>query len=712
MYTLKSRKIKINKFVCLFTFFVLITFNFQLNAYALKEVHHTQNWIENSNFNSLDSWFYLQGGDVSDVNTKIQYEQGHFEILGEKKEFSLVADPPLALNWTESSNPIYHNRPQEYNITTDGCRVYHLFNDQTAVTNPSIQWDTNISLSENISDYIITSASIKAIVYANASLDIDRANDTECRNDLWREIDTYDVGDYVQFYVLVSDLEKEKIYEIAYFQTEDLGTGNPPGGAPGWDILNDTYMISYPEEDLIFYLSSVLNTDYRNFTLTVGMLLHFEDNCVVDWDYDEFNELIIKYVNLTFSYEKKIDQSTSISFNQNLSKLSDESENKIEIMDARLYFKYKIDQNWTKSSPNTEIRILINNIRIPETIELIDYNYTSFFQDAKIEGFNIKSLISEQDDALISIQLYLADVFELDRVIIISIDDIFLEISYIEFIPTSDNSILILWILISILLVIIGILGALSLRSYFFIPRKTKRASYLLLRTQKFKDINNIQGILLIHRSSGLPIYSRTYSTFMKGKKTLFSGFIQALSIIGDEISNNEPKKTKDIKSIEKLDYHKIIELDLKTFYCLILDIGELRTVLILKSHSSKRLKQIMFNFTLALYLKITKRLENFNNDTTEYPEVITPLLDEYFELFYKENFITEHHEKDIESIKKKYKLTKIQLQIMHNIFSVLSEKRTFRLMDIIEKFDDKNEDLIIDAMETLIDYKLIIPYT
>ena len=70
-------------------------------------------------------------------------------------------------------------------------------------------------------------------------------------------MDTYGIGDYARFYVLISDLEKEKVYEVAYLQPEDLGAGDPPGE----DILDDTIMISVPEEVLIFYISSVLETN-------------------------------------------------------------------------------------------------------------------------------------------------------------------------------------------------------------------------------------------------------------------------------------------------------------------------------------------------------------------------------------------------------------------------------------------------------------------
>lgn len=197
----------------------------------------------------------------------------------------------------------------------------------------------------------------------------------------------------------------------------------------------------------------------------------------------------------------------------------------------------------------------------------------------------------------------------------------------------------------------------------------------------------------------------------IKSKKTLFSGFIQAISIIGDEISQEEPNKIDKIKSSKKIDSQKVIELDLKQFFCLILDIEELRSVLILKSRSSKRIKQILLNFTLAAYLKVSKNLEDFNNDVTQYSQLISPLLDEYFELFYKDNFITEYTTSDLQNIKRKHRLSKIQVHILEKIFMILKEKRTFRLMNILEELSDKNEDLLIDGLEKLIEQKLILPY-
>ena len=66
--------------------------------------------------------------------------------------------------------------------------------------------------------------------------------------------------------------------------------------------------------------------------------------------------------------------------------------------------------------------------------------------------------------------------------------------------------------------------------------------------------------------------------------------------------------------------------------------------------------------------------------------------------------------EDDIQKIKKKYKLSKVENEIMIIIFSILKEKTTFMLMTILEHFSTKEEDLVIDAIESLIEKRLILP--
>ncbi len=675
--------------------------------HASSSEHYTSQWIKNPSFdNSTDGWNALIEGDSSDVNMNASDGCANFEILGEEKTFSILSDPPSSSNWTAVQNPNFPNFPDIFEINKYGCNVSHLFNDVTAVQDPCVHWDRNVTLPMNISDYIITSASIQAIVNATVDEDLDRYSDylysRFARINPYDTVDTYSVGDYIRYYVLISDLAKNKVYEISYFQTEQIGTGNPPGK----DYLYDTYMISVPEEVLIFYLTSVLGTDNSHFTISLGIKLHIEDNLADYWDIDTFYELMIKYVNLTFTYEKKIDRLTSLYLNQIGPSLNG---NNVEINAANLNFKYKIDSNWVSSlTLNSEMRVLINNYDTDISLNLNEMNNT--FQELKIGGIDITSFILKDINITLSFQIFLADDFVLNRHIKISIDDVNLEISYVIYLedpPPFDYFILI--ILISSLL-IIALLGCLSFRAYILIPRKNKKDASLLLKAQRMKDIENIQAILLMHKPSGLPIFTQNYSTSLKVKKTLFSGFIQAISIIGDEISREESPKMKKLKSNEKDNFQKIIELDLKKFHCLILDLEELRSALILKHKSSKRLKEKMFHFSVALYLKISEQLKKWDNNLQFYKQIIPPIVNDLFELNYKNYFKPSTLESDISSLKKKYKLSRMECRIMSQVYLILQERSFFKLSDIIDNIKVKNEDLIITILESLIERKIIVP--
>ncbi|MFX1260428.1 MAG: hypothetical protein ACFFAN_21475, partial [Promethearchaeota archaeon] len=94
-----------------------------------------------------------------------------------------------------------------------------------------------------------------------------------------------------------------------------------------------------------------------------------------------------------------------------------------------LNFKYKIDQAWpTLLSPNSEIRVLINDNQHTETVKLS--SATTLFQEAKVGGFNVTNLIQKDVNISVSIQILIANTFQLDRNITISIDDVYLIISY------------------------------------------------------------------------------------------------------------------------------------------------------------------------------------------------------------------------------------------------------------------------------------------
>jgi len=392
---------------------------------------YVKEWIVNSNFSSTDNWNSSKGesGDPQDVNAFIGDGTANYEVLGKKGTFSLAETPINGSNWMAVPNPDFPYGPTSNFSDAEGLKVYHLFDDHDANQNPSVHWDRNFTLPVNMSDYTITSASVQVRVNATVSLDVDVEGDTRA-TDGGAQLNQQESYDYVRFYVLISDLPKNKKYELAYIQPNDLGQGNP-WPTPGNDYLSNTYLIPYLEDDLIYFITSVLSTDNSNFTLTLGIRIYTADNSDT-YDNDLFNELLINSVDFNFTYEKKINQQTSISWNQEGDKPDDISSYNVTVNEAILNFKYMINDTWTPLSPNSEIQVLINGFTHTEAINLWD-DAKIFFQDAKSGGFDVTYLIDEDKNINLSIQVFLADEFELNRTIAIAIDNISLYVSYTVF---------------------------------------------------------------------------------------------------------------------------------------------------------------------------------------------------------------------------------------------------------------------------------------
>jgi len=272
--------------------------------------------------------------------------------------------------------------------------------------------------------------------------------------------------------------------------------------------------------------------------------------------------------------------------------------------------------------------------------------------------------------------------------------------------PGGSNPFLILIIIISI--AFIAVLGSLSIRSYVILPRKRRKEADLLSRTQRFKDMKNVQAIVISHRLSGIPLYTKSYSLLEKQKKELFSGFIQAITTIGEEIAG---KRITDDNNVKKTagGIERLIELDFKYFYCLICDREQIRIVLVLQERASDRLKGIITNLATSIILNHSDILEDWDGSIESFEKVIPSIIDQYFDFFYKEGFIL-NNPKYIATIRKETEFSKMETRILNTIYSIAKNKSEFFLEDIILTVHEDNKDLIIDSIETLLDKKIIIP--
>lgn len=411
------------------------TDNKNVKSNAIYYDYYTKEWLDNGNFTAgTDPWYNETEGDDTDVQASYSDGAANYETLGDNGTFSIIASPPSSSNWKAFRNPDFplfpNGRYDEnqinngYGIDNEGCWATHEYDERVNQTDnfPCVHWKRNVNMPVNMSDYEITSASLSA--YFNATV---RTNLEVFGDNLAPDSGYAGVWDWVRFYVLISDLDNLNEYRVANYKTTDLGSGNAARESLGSEyLMGDTAMIPVDEETLIFYLTSVLNRDYRNFTITLGIHIYCEDN-YPEYDWDTLEKLLIKNFSLSISYEKRIDPDTSLSWTQVGKKIP--SGNNVEITNAEVNFKYKINETWSSLlSPNSEIRILINDSRNPETIRLSDVSTS--FQEANMDLTSLVKSIGKGVNISLSIQVYLADEFSLDKHIKVSIDNVSLEITY------------------------------------------------------------------------------------------------------------------------------------------------------------------------------------------------------------------------------------------------------------------------------------------
>ena len=438
--------------------------------------------LENPTFEAPiePTWFSRPEGDLTDVSSSTTPGYVNYEILGESGYFSNVTNTPSASDWSEYNNTYFILPDGTHEINQNGCEASHEFQENTdqSRNRPSVHWRRNVSLSQDMSDYIITSASLSALVNGSADTNVETPND-DLSYAGWVNSSTY--YDYARFYIKLSNLDYANLYEVAYYQTVDLGTGDQfIQGTGVTDYLNDTLMSVIDESTLIFYLTKALEADSYSFGITLGIDIYCEDN-YNSGDLDTFYSLLIKSVNLTFTYEKKIDQLTSLSWGQEAREINGTN---VEILKSNLKFKYKISELWSVSkSPNSEIRIYINNRQHSETIKLSNANES--FQNAKLFGFDLFELTFPYEIINISLQVFLADEFGLDHIISISIDDVYLEISYEEtiIVPNPIPEPLLAWILL-----VASIIGAAGVGGYFIAYYKVLRYPKSVRKVRKYRS--------------------------------------------------------------------------------------------------------------------------------------------------------------------------------------------------------------------------------
>ncbi len=402
---------------------------------AKEDYFFNVEWLENTGFDNSSLWVTETLGDDQDVDDAISGGEATFTVIGDEGGYTFHANPPLSDNWTESQNPEFIE-PDIYGINETGCYVGHEYLEEPVanyfgVTGnqtrnfPSMNWVHTVELPDNMSDYVITSASVSAIVNGSGDTNL------ETPGDVLLSSGYIGVGDYARFSINVADPNNIENYRIAYNKTTTLGSdisGSVGPNTYGERVyLNDTYLVPVDEDLLILYLTKILQYDYMNFSIILGIDAYCEDN-YPSYDRDTFYDLRIKNFSLSFTYEKKIDQFTTVSYRQ-----TGDVVECTTITNASMSFDYKIDTLWPSTSPNSEIQAIINGKKYSEAVKLSDFDTTT--QSVEYFGIGLKNLLTPNLSVTVQFQLYIADEFENTVNYTISIDNVHFRVSYMVFTP-------------------------------------------------------------------------------------------------------------------------------------------------------------------------------------------------------------------------------------------------------------------------------------
>ncbi|MFX0009792.1 MAG: hypothetical protein ACFE9R_05710, partial [Candidatus Hermodarchaeota archaeon] len=284
---------------------------------------------------------------------------------------------------------------------------------------------------------------------------------------------------------------------------------------------------------------------------------------------------------------------------------------------------------------------------------------------------------------------------------------------FLEIVPGEGPNAFIMIIIIIGLTAIIGILGTLSLRNYVIIPRRRAREAELLSKIQVFKDVWNIRAVVIIHKESGLPVYSQEIS-IMEGEEDSFlvSGFIQAITAFSEAFIKKEfrtyNKLTTDYEYLKS-----IIDLDFKFFQLVVCDYETVRVLVILREEASELLKKQLFALATAIDSQFGEEFKNFSGSLSHLNKSLKEYLNKFLFLHYNNSFEMTPNRDYLNSIIESGELTKLEKRLINVITSMTKIKKEFTLRGAIDLIHEKNEDLVLEALNTLILHKIIFsPYS
>ena len=220
--------------------------------------------------------------------------------------------------------------------------------------------------------------------------------------------------------------------------------------------------------------------------------------------------------------------------------------------------------------------------------------------------------------------------------------------------------------------------------------------------------MRNIEAIIISSKQSGMTLYNRTFSILDEDYITGFSGFIQAITILGKQYTKEGVK----VESEDKLkdNVKEIKELDFNFFHSLICDYEQIRIILLLREKSSEQLRKEIEHLAKDLYSECEDLIVGFMGNLKALKVPFEEVIDRHLAFYYKGPFTLNKNEK-YQSLKLSGDLSKLEVRVLNVLESQAKYNKQFYLNDLFTSLlQNVDQDSLIIAIESLIAHELIIP--
>jgi hypothetical protein len=264
--------------------------------------------------------------------------------------------------------------------------------------------------------------------------------------------------------------------------------------------------------------------------------------------------------------------------------------------------------------------------------------------------------------------------------------------------PSVVNSTL-WWIILIVSIITMALLMAL-IKYNWINPMRIRKMLELEKRTQIFDDIQNIQDIMVIQKTSGLLLYNYNYDLKKEEQDIMVTGFLQAIMLF----TSNVIEKDTSHSHGDGMEFHH------NHFNIYVVDGVNVRVAIILSHPASSQIKSQAHTFLKQFEQTFMHVIGEWDGNTEIFRQVTTPLIEEIFQIVLMKNFTFASASYVKEFVHSKIKPNSVTDRVFKIIETLVKDRKYFRIMTVISLIPEIDRIYAKESLLELIQQKVIVP--